>query len=72
MFPNPVNEVLQIVIQQTGKHDIFLLDGLGREIKHLNDVESSSSIMMSEFDSGCYFIEVRSKGFSVVQRVVKQ
>ena len=60
------------MIQQTGKHEVFILDGLGREIKHLNDVKSSSSIIMSEFDSGCYFIEVRSKGFSVVQRVIKQ
>lgn len=72
IYPNPVNEELHIFIEQEGKHEIFLLDGFGRQIEHFTINENESRISMSGFDSGCYFIEVRSKGFSVVQRVIKQ
>jgi hypothetical protein len=72
IYPNPVNEELHVIIEQEGKHEIFLLDGFGRQIEHFTINENESRISMSGFDSGCYFIEVRSKGFSVVQRVIKQ
>ena len=50
---------------------LFLAD-FGRQIEYFTINENESRISMSGFDSGCYFIEARSKGFSVVQRVIKQ
>ena len=72
IYPNPVNEELHILIEKEGKHEVFLLDGFGRQIEYFTIDENESSISMSGFDSGCYFVEIRSNGFSAVQRVLKQ
>ena len=72
IYPNPVKEELHIFIEKEGKHEIFLLDGFGRQIEYFTINENESNISMSGFDSGCYFVEIRSNGFSAVQRVIKQ
>ena len=71
MYPNPVNEELEITIKQTGKHEVIVTDAFGRRVKHYTNVQNSLTISMLELDLGYYFVEVRLKEGSVVQKILK-
>ena len=71
MYPNPVNEQLEITIKQTGKHEVIVTDTFGRRVKHYTNVQNSLTISMLELDLGYYFVEVRLKEGSVVQKILK-
>ena len=72
MFPNPVIDELEIQIVGSGKNQIFITDGFGRQVERIQNVQNSIKISMSDYDSGCYFIEVRMKDKSVIQKVIKE
>lgn len=72
MFPNPVIDELEIQIVGPGKNQIFITDGFGRQVERIQNVQNSINISMSDYDSGCYFIEVRMKDKSVIQKVIKE
>ena len=71
MFPNPVTDDLEIKIMNPGKNEIIISDGLGKQIEYIRDVENGIVIPMTSFVSGCYFIEIRMKDRSVIQKVIK-
>ena len=71
MFPNPVIDELEIKILSPGKNQIIISDGFGKQVEHIQNVQNSIKISMSAYDSGCYFIEVRMKDRSVVQKIIK-
>jgi hypothetical protein len=72
MFPNPVVDELEIKIVSPGKNQILITDEFGRQVEHFENVQNSINISMSDYDSGCYFIEVRMKDKSVIQKVIKE
>ncbi|MDG2153060.1 MAG: lipase family protein [Crocinitomicaceae bacterium] len=72
MFPNPVIDELEIKILSPGKNQIIISDGFGKQVEHIQNVQNSINISMSDYDSGCYFIEVRMKEKSVIQKVIKE
>ena len=72
LFPNPVSDELQVMIKSPGKHELLVLDGFGRRVYHLKDISGNSSIALSDFESGVYFVEVRSKDHSVIQKIIKE
>ena len=72
IYPNPVSEELYIFIEKEGDYEIFLLDGFGRQIERFTKEENQFHVPMSGFESGCYFVEIRSKGLSAVRRIIKQ
>ena len=72
LFPNPVSDELQVVIKSTGKHELLVLDGFGRRVYHLKEISGNSSIALSDFESGVYFVEVRSSDHSVIQKIIKE
>lgn len=71
MFPNPVTDDLEIKIMNPGKNQIIISDGFGKQIEYIRDVENGIIIPMTSFVSGCYFIEIRTKDRSVIQKVIK-
>ena len=72
MFPNPVIDELEIQIVSPGKNQIIISDGFGKQVEYIQNVQNSIKISMSDYDSGCYFIEVRMKDKSVIQKVIKE
>ena len=72
LFPNPVSDELQVMIKSPGKHELLVLDGFGRRVYHLKEISGNSSISLSDFESGVYFVEVRSKDHSVIQKIIKE
>ena len=71
IFPNPVIDELEIKILSPGKNEIIITDGLGKQIEHIGNVQNSIKISMSAYESGCYFVEIRLKDRSVVQKIIK-
>jgi len=71
IFPNPVIDELEIQIVSPGKNQIIISDGFGKQVEYIQNVQNSINISMSDYDSGCYFIEVRMKDKSVIQKVIK-
>ena len=71
MFPNPVTDDLEIKIMNPGKNQIIISDGFGKQIEYIRDVENGIIIPMTSFVSGSYFIEIRMKDRSVIQKVIK-
>ena len=71
IFPNPVIDELEIQIVSPGKNQIIISDGFGKQVEYIQNVQNSINISMSDYDSGCYFIEVRMKDNSVIQKVIK-
>ncbi|MBT5439639.1 MAG: T9SS type A sorting domain-containing protein, partial [Flavobacteriales bacterium] len=72
MFPNPVIDELEIQIVSPGKNQIIISDGFGKQVEYIQNVQNSINVSMSDYDSGCYFIEVRMKDNSVIQKVIKE
>ena len=72
LFPNPVSDELHITIKSPGKHELLVCDGFGRTVYHLKEISGKSSISLSDFQSGVYFVEVRSNEHSVVQKIIKE
>ena len=72
IFPNPVIDELEIQIVSPGKNQIIISDGFGKQVEYIQNVQNSINISMSDYDSGCYFIEVRMKEKSVIQKVIKE
>ncbi|MBT5933567.1 MAG: T9SS type A sorting domain-containing protein [Flavobacteriales bacterium] len=72
IFPNPVIDELEIQIVSPGKNQIIISDGFGKRVEYIQNVQNSINISMSDYDSGCYFIEVRMKDNSVIQKVIKE
>ncbi len=72
IFPNPVIDELEIQIVSPGKNQIIISDGFGKQVEYIQNVQNSIKISMSDYDSGCYFIEVRMKDKSVIQKVIKE
>ena len=72
LFPNPVNEVLEI--QQTGSEAINLkiVDGLGKCLLQKDIYTSTDRIVLSSLTSGIYFaIFTDNNGRSNVQKITK-
>jgi pimeloyl-ACP methyl ester carboxylesterase len=72
LFPNPVSDELQVMIKSPGKHELLVLDGFGRSVYHLKEISGNTSIALSDFESGVYFVEVRSSDHSVIQKIMKE
>jgi hypothetical protein len=72
LFPNPVSDELQVMIKSPGKHELLVLDGFGRSVYHLKEISGNTSIALSDFESGVYFVEVRSSDHSVIQKIIKE
>ena len=72
LFPNPVRDELEVSIKSPGKFELLVRDGFGRRVFYLKEISGKSSISLSDFQSGVYFIELHSNDYSVVQKIIKE
>lgn len=70
VFPNPVNEVLNIVLENENNHlwNVEIVDQLGRVVLERNNLEGESfsfSVLEENWNAGIYFlkIEIENGGF---------
>ncbi|MFC0603093.1 M28 family peptidase [Winogradskyella pulchriflava] len=71
IYPNPVNNILNISNNTNTKLHISVVDITGKEIKKLKSKKESIQINLKNNASGVYFIKLTSKAKSSTYRFVK-
>ncbi len=72
VYPNPVNDYLQIIAPQSGKLSYELLDAVGRMVyKNENNAIKNIpiSINTKTFSNGTYFIKINQDGKTYSQKI---
>jgi hypothetical protein len=72
VYPNPVNDLLQIIAPQSGKIAYELIDAVGKTVyKNENNAIKNIpiSINTKSFSSGTYFIKINQNGKSYSQKI---
>jgi len=71
--PNPFKNHLQIRFNQETKNlkEIIIYDLSGKEV-YSNIIDGSSSIDLSELESGAYLAQILSEGSTVTKKILKQ
>lgn len=70
IYPNPAHDQIQLEFRQSGEKDIILRDMLGKEIQRNTTHLEHLSISTSDYQSGIYYIEVKSRKGSLSQKVL--
>jgi len=73
LFPNPVSNILHFSVPQ-GEFlkEIKVMDISGAVVKIAILKEGQTSIDLSELKAGAYLVELKSKNFQTVKRILKQ
>lgn len=69
VYPNPVNNILNIQTQSTGNIQVF--DVSGRTI-YTATINLNDEIDFSGFQNGIYFLKFSSEGKTSSQKIIKQ
>ena len=71
MWPNPVEEVLNISMPESGKMSLYVIDALGR-IRKSTEVEGSEAkIDFSDIPAGLYFVRIATENSVYNKRIVR-
>jgi Leucine-rich repeat (LRR) protein len=70
IYPNPVNDVLTISINNTNPSKIVLFDTLGRQIK---EVDNTDKISFDGLNSGVYFVKIHDKKNNIaIKKIIRK
>jgi Secretion system C-terminal sorting domain len=73
VYPNPVQDVLEIQIDNTGKLNCKIVDLSGKLIKEINLNETERNFSTSFLSAGIYFLEIKTEGnVKQLVRLVKE
>ncbi len=72
VFPNPVNNVLNISFKGTGIGEIRITDALGKVLVNYNGVSGTKQVDMSQYSAGVYYVLVSQDGKSHSYKVIKK
>jgi len=67
IYPNPVNDILTVSLNNANPSKIVLFDTLGRQIKKVNN---SDKISFSGLNSGVYFIKIYDENNNVATKKI--
>jgi polyhydroxybutyrate depolymerase len=72
VFPNPVNDILNIAIENEDIEQITLFDTMGKTIQNWQTPNTSVfSLSMKHLNTGVYFLQVETNNGVTVQKVIK-
>ncbi len=71
LFPNPVNDILQIsLVESAIVSEMLLIDAQGRTVKAFEATDKN--LHVGDLKAGVYFLRVTTEKGSVVKKVIKQ
>jgi hypothetical protein len=72
MFPNPVNELLNITLKnlQTSTVNLQLYDITGRMIKNIETTKNEFTVDVSELNNGVYFCLITADNFKSSHKII--
>ncbi len=71
LFPNPFNDQLHVSANRDIEN-VQVYDAQGKLVKSLEINERHTTLNLSEFQVGIYFLKIFNKGFTVTRKVIKQ
>lgn len=71
VYPNPTNSQIKLDLQ-VGRHNISIFNNLGQKVYNLNNVSGSTTIDISGFCNGIYFIQATVDKTIFTSKFVKQ
>ena len=73
VYPNPVQDILEIEIDNLGKLNCKILDLSGKLIKEINLNEGERNFSTSFLNAGVYLLEIKTEGnIKELVRLVKE
>ena len=72
VFPNPVNEVLNIMLTSNDVTSIAIVDITGSELINLSNMKAINSVSVKDLNSGIYFIRVNTTNESYTTKFIKR
>lgn len=75
IYPNPSNDRLYIICEESGNFEITIRDILGRVLKHhsiLHDGDKKSELFTGNLQQGIYFLEISNGQTHAAVRFVKE
>jgi len=73
MYPNPLIEKLHISIQNSKTEmNVNIIDGTGKEIIKMNNVNHELTINLAELPAGIYFVNVSGGNHKFCQKILKK
>lgn len=74
IYPNPTNNLLNIKITNKFKQkvqSIYFIDALGRKVKEVELFNESTTIDISDLNSGCYNLVIKTPDEQLLKKIVK-
>jgi chitodextrinase len=72
IYPNPTNSMLNIDILKGEFDEIMIISSKGELVHRNNTVETKTSIDVSQYAPGMYFVRFISNGLAVTKRFIKE
>jgi hypothetical protein len=70
VYPNPVNDALQIDYRSDGLNKILLYDCIGRPVMDITDIGSKGVVDVRKLSSGIYILKCMSDGNVVTRKII--
>ena len=70
IYPNPVEDVLHISVQNNTIEQLTVIDGNGRVI--LEKIDNVELINLSHLPSGLYLLQIKTEKGSISKKIIKK
>jgi hypothetical protein len=70
IYPNPADNKLNIVFSKTPASRISIINSLGQNIYHANNVKDNLQVNISNWKTGIYHIKLISKNYTVSKKLI--
>ncbi|MBR4215488.1 MAG: T9SS type A sorting domain-containing protein [Bacteroidales bacterium] len=67
IYPNPVQDFLQIELYKQDVHKAVIVDLFGRIVLILNNLSESNNIDLSHLSSGIYLLKISDKTYKILK-----
>jgi Secretion system C-terminal sorting domain len=71
IYPNPAQQFVTVEMDELSDATISVVDVLGKKLYQKTGVTGQSSIDLSSFSSGIYFIEIEAKDVKLREKIIK-
>ena len=70
LYPNPVNEVLQLSFLREGAYKVYIVNQLGQEVVKPLVINKNAFINLAFLSNGVYYLKVSGEGEPIIQKII--
>jgi len=72
IYPNPTTDILYVNFTKQNFKQIYISDITGKILFELLEIQNKTSIDLSNFDNGIYFINIKTDNLILTRKIIKQ